>query len=509
MATLPRNARLRARARLAGAVALLAASGCGLAHETEPASSRHSSAGTAMDGDVETAPAEGLEAVTAAQPGDSTRPLGSAPGDVTTTPVERPDDSALHDGGVGVVACQQVVPELAPPVTSVEAMLRQPGDASLDAVLSVGAAVALDGDTLAVSALRNASQAEHGSVTVFVRSGEAWMQQAELVPPAGEPDNWFGQTLALSGDTLVVGAPEELFEPPYPGHGRVHVFTRSDGQWQLDATLTAESPADRDRFGGAIALDGDTLAVTVHQEQVGRVELFERDGAGSSFARVQTLLPRRSPGTQAESDWVGPIALDGDVLAVSVAPAVNDPGQHIQVYERRTAGWEPTAELVGDLPPETFGIALALEGRTLVVGDSYLGSATGSGLTPTGGAYVFERGCDGGWTQRALLLAETENLSGNFGCAVAIDGARVVVADSADPTHASGIDGEIGVRDFEDDYTGAVYVFGADGDGYALLHFLKPSVDAPRETYFGTAVAASAGRIAAGARGQDTAYVFR
>jgi hypothetical protein len=483
---------------------------CGLAHDDEGLSDRHLSAGTANPS------AEPPDPVVTNRPAASNAGAGSddrgsagpsTPGDVTATPTGEPPATATAspDAGATIVCEEPPALAAADPITLQEAMLGI-ADPDRDLLLSVGEAVAIDGDTLAIAALRNAQQTPHGSVLVFVRSGESWVQQAELLPPTGEPDSWFGQALALSGDTLAVGAPEEWFDYP-AGHGKVHVFTRSLGTWRLETTLTAETPMERDYFGRSIALSGDTLAVAEGTiDEHGRIEVFERGAAG--FEHTQTLLPEPVPETEADTFWVGPLALDGDILAVSTLPAIDDSGQRVQVYERSDGLWQPTALVAGDRPGEAFGLTLALQGHTMVVGDPYLGGNESGGTAPEGGAYVFARECDRSWTQRALLIDDSEPQGGDFGHDVAIDGNRIFVGEASDPLSARGIDGEEGTRDDDDAYTGSVRVYGPVDGGYEQLTFLKPDVQAPRETYFGGSLAASGGRLVVGARGQDAAYVF-
>jgi hypothetical protein len=405
------------------------------------------------------------------------------------------------DAGAPSSACDAQSFAPAAQLSALEAVL---GDASDDAV-RIGSTVALDGDTLAVAELRDSTQVSSGSVHVYVSSGESWLEQAELTPEPGTPDAWFGETLALSGDTLVIGAPEEFFGTPVPG--RVHVYERRQGQWSREATLFSEGSSERDGFGRLIALSGDTLAIVAQSGEQSRIETFVRGESG--WQHAQTLHPVPHATEEGLSWWIAALALDGETLAASVLPGVQQPGQRVQVFERSAGEWEKTAELAGDRPGEFFGSSIALKGSRMVVGDPYLGSAAATTLDRIGGAYVFDRGCDGSWEQYALLLPSAEAASGDFGRDVRLDGSRIVVTSPGDHSHASGIDGAFGARDFDDDYTGAVYVFGPTSTGFEQLDFVKSTAGVLREKYFGSGIAASEGRIAVGSRGEDKAYVFR
>src|SRR5262249_22540966 len=108
-----------------------------------------------------------------------------------------------------------------------------------------GWAIALQGDTLAVSSL-GANDA-HGAVYVFVHVASSWLQQAELVADDGDHSDDFGWSVALSGNTVVVGASHEQTGGLYAG--AAYVFARSGSSWSQQAKLQAADPGDEDNFG--------------------------------------------------------------------------------------------------------------------------------------------------------------------------------------------------------------------------------------------------------------------
>ena len=118
-----------------------------------------------------------------------------------------------------------------------------------------GAAVAISGDTAAVSGL-GANQ--RAGVYVFVRVGEGWVEQARIADPAGaDAASLFGHALALSGDTLAVGDGAEG-----AAVSSVYIYTRTAGSWSLQAHLQPPAAAGLG-FGAALALAGDTLVAGV------------------------------------------------------------------------------------------------------------------------------------------------------------------------------------------------------------------------------------------------------
>jgi ABC-type Fe2+-enterobactin transport system substrate-binding protein len=147
-----------------------------------------------------------------------------------------------------------------------------------------GWSVALDGDTLAVGAPGEASSATgingtqtdnsaviSGAVYVFTRTGGVWSQQAYVKASNTETGDQFGDSVALDGDTLAVGAPGEASgatgingnQDNNSGviSGAVYVLVRDGGVWSQQAYVKASNTEAGDGFGWSVALDGNTLAV--------------------------------------------------------------------------------------------------------------------------------------------------------------------------------------------------------------------------------------------------------
>ncbi|MGQ0619520.1 MAG: hypothetical protein ACT4QA_06325 [Panacagrimonas sp.] len=122
--------------------------------------------------------------------------------------------------------------------------------------------VSVSGDTALVGALRadNGGNTNQGSAYVFARSGESWSQQAKLVAADGATDDLFGQNVAISADTAVVGS----HGADIGGNdlqGSAYVFILSGAGWSQQAKLLADDGAAVDIFGYAVSVDGDTVAV--------------------------------------------------------------------------------------------------------------------------------------------------------------------------------------------------------------------------------------------------------
>ncbi len=230
-----------------------------------------------------------------------------------------------------------------------------------------GSALALSGDTLAIGA--GAEAAPSSSVYVYVRAAGVWSLQAHL-QPARAAGLGFGTALALAGDALVVGAPGSVAST---AAGAVHVYARTGGTWSRQAILTAASPVPADRYGRAVGV--------AHQHVV---------VGGSGFAEVFDLLDgtwQRAAVLHGSGTGTG----FGSSAAASIETvAVGDPSnQQVSLFIHTGAGWFHQADVA---PPDAqageFGSAIALSQDLLEVG------APGSSrrrVQASGASYVFVR----------------------------------------------------------------------------------------------------------------------
>jgi hypothetical protein len=126
-----------------------------------------------------------------------------------------------------------------------------------------GSAVALDGDTAVIGAYGHYGT-YLSSAYVFVRTGDVWTMQAKLLPADGANDDNFGYAVAVEGDTVAVGAPWDDDNGDYSGSA--YVFTRTDGVWSEQAKLLSSDGAPSEQgFGWSVAVEGDTALVGAPQ----------------------------------------------------------------------------------------------------------------------------------------------------------------------------------------------------------------------------------------------------
>lgn len=294
-----------------------------------------------------------------------------------------------------------------------------------------GTSVALDGETLVVGVIDGAWFGPGSAATyIYARVGDTWDLEWVLS---------VGGSVAVSGDTVVVGIPKGgLFM------GVANVYTREFGilgsTWEFEDALLAGDGVEGDRFGAAVAIDGDTVVVGAPQRDIGgdpdcgAVYAFSRSGA---VWHEDQLIIVGAP--SAEDLFGGSIALEGDLLVAGSRgndlPSVVDSGAAF-VFRRVAGDWAEDQKLTGDVPQagEYFGHDVALDGATLVVGAP---GVEVSGHPGAGEAHVFVE-AGGVWSGEQQLTASIPNTGNMFGWSVDLAGDTAVIGIPAKALHPYG-----------------------------------------------------------------------
>lgn len=359
---------------------------------------------------------------------------------------------------------------------------------------SFGNAVALSGDTAVVGAYRDdvGSNMDQGSAYVFTRTGGVWSLQQKLTAADGAFFDGFGNAVAVSGDTIVVGARADTVGATYY-QGSAYVFTRAGGVWTEQQRINAPDGAEGDSFGTSVAVSGDALVVGAINDTVGSnyqqgsAYVFGRTGGVWSF-RQKLTAPN---GIGAPGDAYGnAVALNERALLVGAySTDVGHLPNHgaVYAYAPGHAGWVLEKRLVASDREfnDFFGFSLSLDGETLAVG-AVRGFVNGN--FGQGSAYVFSR-AGGVWTEQQKLTAGDGEASDNFGYSVALDGDTLAVG--AKP------DGTIVFKDH-----GSAYVYKRGEGGWTEQQKITAG-DAELFDDFGHAVAVGGGTLLVGAPGDD------
>jgi len=293
-----------------------------------------------------------------------------------------------------------------------------------------GVSVALSGDTALIGAYDKtvSGQADAGAVYVYTRSGATWSQQAELKDPLAATNDAFGRSVALSGDTALIGAYGKTVSGQ-DGAGAAYVFVRTGRTWSQQAELTASNAAANDEFGDSVALSGKTALIGACSKTVsGQGEA----GAAYVFVRTGTTWTQQAelpdPDAASDDQFGFSVTLAGDtavvgawqktVGTVSVAGAA-------YVFVRSGTTWSRQAELSDPdaANNDAFGSSVALSGDTALIG---AWGKTVSGQTYAGAAYVFVRSGTT-WSQQAELTASNAATDECFGSSVALAGDTALI----------------------------------------------------------------------------------
>jgi hypothetical protein len=347
--------------------------------------------------------------------------------------------------------------------------------------------VAVDGDTLVVGApfedsgatgiggnQADASAPDSGAVYVFTCTAGIWSQQAYVKASNTKPGDGFGTSVAVNGDTLVVGAPFEdsgatgiggnQADVSAPDSGAVYVFTRTAGAWSQQAYVKASNTNPDDGFGFSVDVAGHMLIVGARNE----------DSAATG--------------------------IDGDQSDDS-SP---DSGA-AYVFTRTDGAWSQEAYVKASNTGtgDSFGSGVAVADDTVFVGARFEDSAsTGIGgnqmdnsAPDSGAVYVFTR-IGGAWNQQAYVKASNSSAEDSFGVHISAKGDTLLVGAPYEDSGATSIEGNQ-----EDDTapdSGAAYVFKRMSGIWKQQAYIKGSNNLPGDG-FGSSVVVAGDRLAVGA----------
>jgi len=245
---------------------------------------------------------------------------------------------------------------------------------------SFGISVSVSGDTAVIGAC-GANGA--GAAYVFVQNGGLWRQQQELAASDGATNDCFGASVAVSGDTAVIGASAKN-----SGRGAAYVFVLSGGLWSQQQELTASDGAAFDEFGASVSAIGDTAVI-------GAVGKNAYQGAAYVFVLsggVWTQQQELTASDGAAGDGFGSsVSMSGDLALIGAGgKTVNSQVSQGAAYVFALSGttWTQQQELTASDGGvfDQFGNSVSVSGNTVVIGAA---SKTINSQPNQGAAYVF------------------------------------------------------------------------------------------------------------------------
>ncbi|HOT11999.1 MAG TPA: FG-GAP repeat protein, partial [Polyangiaceae bacterium] len=308
-----------------------------------------------------------------------------------------------------------------------------------------GESIAIDGDTMVIGAPGVSADQTEGVAYVYVRAGSTWVEQAQLAVPSLPLNTRFGHAVAVSGNTVVVGAPDSSNDRS----GSAHVFVYQYGGWSLQESLEDGAPTASDRFGNAVSIQGDRLLVgapgsTWPGFPSGKAVLFTRK---SSKWKVEKTF----------SDPPGDLSLNFGYSVALAAPWVfiGSPGgsfmgkQKVVYYESTSSGWKDCEVLEPSKlkANSRFGSSISVSGSLLAVG----APEENDSVPEAGAVFVFHwNGTK--WEELDKLKVTPPVIHGAFGKNLSVSGHRIIAGMApADKAWLYAVRGDLGTPCGEDD----------------------------------------------------------
>jgi hypothetical protein len=309
---------------------------------------------------------------------------------------------------------------------------------------SLGSSVAIAGNTVVAGAPNFNSP---GKAYVFTEPSSGWAnetQAAELASPDGVTDNEFGWSVGVSGNTVVVGEPLAAVGGT-TNQGAAYVFTEPSSGWANEtpaAELTASNGGFEDQLGWSVAVSGGTVVAGAPNARpgstssVGAAYVFAEPSSGWSNANQTAELTASNSITGAQFGWAV-AASDGTVVVGAPGPVIqqNTLTGTAYVFTEPSSGWANATETAGltasdGAQGDMLGYSVAVSGGTVVAGapSAKIGSNGGQGA-----AYTFAMPSSG-WasaTETAKLTASDGAAGDQFGFAVSISGETAVAGSGA------------------------------------------------------------------------------
>ncbi len=279
-----------------------------------------------------------------------------------------------------------------------------------------GASIALSSDTAIIGAI--GVHSSRGAAYVFKRLGSSWQQTQKLTASDSMPLDWFGYSVGLSGTHLIVGARNAQGD-----RGAAYFYDGSSGNWMLTAELTPNDLQPQDYFGNSVAISGTTALVgafDIDGHTAGAAYIFNYKSR-SGWTQTQKLVPSDGhPG-----DWFGwSVALSDNTAVIGANEALinNHHNQGaVYVFNNSNGLWTESQKLLASDGAEfgDLGWSVALDGDTILAG------APGAPA-----AYLFKRTNNIWSQRAELIASDYSAAGGTFGWRAALDGNTSLVSSA-------------------------------------------------------------------------------
>lgn len=323
-----------------------------------------------------------------------------------------------------IVATSSAITLNDPSVWSQEALLLP---ATADVGDKIGEKVAISGDTVILGApLDDDTAADAGSAYIYTRSGTTWTLQQKIQASDAQADDGInGMAFAISGDTAVIGTQDE--DSTALAAGSIYVFTRSGTTWTEQQKIQASDAAENDRFGASVGIDGDTIVVGAYYEDdtdsnAGSIYVFTR--SGTTWTQQQKIQPSD---VAAFDEFGTAVAISGDtIIAGSIWDDDTNSGSgSAYIFTRSGTTWTQQQKLTASVSEVSarYGTAVAIDGDTALVGTPFENI---SGVSDAGAVYVYTRSGTT-WTEQQRIPHPTPGANDHFGKSIDVDVNNLII----------------------------------------------------------------------------------
>ncbi|MCB9336589.1 MAG: FG-GAP repeat protein [Lewinellaceae bacterium] len=292
-----------------------------------------------------------------------------------------------------------------------------------------GQSVSISGDYAIVSAYQDDDDgSDSGSAYIFIRSGNNWSEQAKLTASDADAGDLFGISVSISGDYAVIGA--YLDDDGGTDSGSAYVFVRSGTSWTEQAKLSASDGDADDAFGFSVSISGDYVIAGAYLD-----DNSTNSGSAYVFARSGTTWSEQAKLTSSDGafgdNFGESVAISGDFAAIS-ASYDDDNGMDsgsAYVFARSGTTWTEQAKLTSSdgNPGDLFGLRLSISQDYIVLG----AHRDSDNMLQAGSAYVFVRSGTN-WSERVKFTACDGEINDFFGFNTAVSGDYIIISANGD-----------------------------------------------------------------------------
>lgn len=296
-----------------------------------------------------------------------------------------------------------------------------------------GNSVAISGDYAIVGSFIN-YQHYYCSAYVFKNNNGNWEQIQKLAPSDGEPiSGWFGQSVSISGDYTIIGAGSKKHNGI--SVGAAYIFYNNNGIWEEQAKLIADDGETDDCFGQSVCLDGNNAIIGAYYdddngERSGSAYIFSNNNG--NWVQQKKLI---ASDANINDQYGTSVYINGNYAMVGSPNAPNESGiGSIYIVKNEAGNWTEVQKIQGSDPNHTyrFGRAITISGDYAVFGNPYNDTAgTGTGIF-----YLYHNNNDI-WEEQNMILAEDGNYNDWFGCSVSINDSTLFIGANGDYTSGS------------------------------------------------------------------------